>query len=222
MLNRLAGLSLLLGLLGPASAQDEPFAFRGYKLGITIDEFRRAPHPDKAQSWMAKTSPKVLCTGESIPKGRYEPFGLYLPESRKKAGVVRCTHVDWNTTLQEFNVTIGGYGQSAFQFFRNSPSEPYRLFSIVIRLPEKMFKEVADAYLDKLGKPEMDKVSEIQNRFGAKFENRNLIWSNAVSDLYLEQRSGQIDSTVVVFTLKSLADAADAAEKKTKGLKDQL
>ena len=221
MFKRLVGLGLLLSLLGPANAQDESHAFRGFKLGMTADEFRKIPHPDQSKSWLAKRKLKVFCTGDPVRKDRIiGPPEVMLTDAEQKAGIIKCTYADDH--LSSVDVTVDGIGSSRFEFFRPNDKEPYRLYSILVLLPERMFKEVSEAFTDKLGKPTGEATQEVQNNFGAKFENRMLVWKNSVSFVMLQQRSGRVDTTAVIYTHDALSTAAEMQAKQAKGLKDQL
>ena len=62
-----------------------------------------------------------------------------------------------------------------------------RVASIHVRFPESAFDRVSEALIEKFGQPKSDKTETIQNRGGAKFENRTLAWD----DVKVTQRAGK-------------------------------
>lgn len=87
-----------------------------------------------------------------------------------------------------------------------------QLSSIVVYFPEGGFGTVLSALKEKYGRPTEEKNDVVSNRAGAKFENHEVVWSNATSTITASgitatQRTGRVDLPVVSF------DSADILKK---------
>ena len=85
----------------------------------------------------------------------------------------------------------------SFNFFNDL------LSFINIKVEERYFSQIRDAFIEKYGKPTSEENSVIQNRAGASFDNSVLQWENSVSFIKLEKRSGQVDSSYISFRSKN-------------------
>jgi hypothetical protein len=95
-----------------------------------------------------------------------------------------------------------------------------KVASINVKFPERSFDQVAAALVEKYGKPRSDETNATQNRAGATFVNRELVWDG---EIRLQQRAGRIDESLFVMrTADSLAEfqrrSAGAAKSAAKDL----
>lgn len=99
-------------------------------------------------------------------------------------------------------------------FFRES-----RLGLIVCNLPNDHFREVAEAFEAKYGKPK-SKESVMQNRMGAKFTNTTLEWLRGDEILTVQQYGGDISTMIVSLGNRKFVTAPTPGPKTEKRAKD--
>ena len=78
-----------------------------------------------------------------------------------------------------------------------------RLVTITINFSEEAFPPISNALSDKFGKPVI-KESDVQNSFGAKFRQRELLWSTKNATLAVMRYAGDRKNSALIF-----ADKAD-------------
>lgn len=78
-----------------------------------------------------------------------------------------------------------------------------RLVSVYISVPEPRFRSLSVAMKERFGAPTQERDRPVQNRAGATFDNKVLVWRAAEGQLTLTQRAGKIDqSSVFLISLK--------------------
>ena len=148
---------------GPAANQAvaEPYDFKGTKLGITIDQFRKAPFPDTPSpdlGGLKKGPVRVFCNpGEDV-------LDLLRSGDEEVAGVTKCGfyrgYIDKKLGKIKLPPTheglqMGG-GQYAcrycdFDFIRDPADGVPKLFKITLLTHIKAMPDVLDALTEKFG-----------------------------------------------------------------------
>lgn len=80
------------------------------------------------------------------------------------------------------------------------------LGTISVQIAEQDFRQVAIALQTKYGDGQHTE-SLLQNRMGAQFKSLNIKWEMADQYINAEQRSGKIDRSSIIFSLKSAQEA---------------
>ena len=181
-------------LLTASISAAEPYSFRTYKLGMSIAEFRKLPHPDPEN--YKDYTPFVVCSGD--PKQAEIDFKLTASDREKKVGIIRCKYFTVDLPGQFFSepveagiitANIGTY--VTFQFLQTT--DTYRLFEIDIESTSDNFDHFASVYTERFGTPSRAN-RPVQNTLGATFEDSLLVWSNGESFIAIQQRWNQIDN----------------------------
>ena len=179
----LVGLSLVT-----RSAAAEPYAFRDIPLGITLEDFRKLPHPDKTPNAQAVCEPAKLkslagtvsCSFYVVPVNRPPPNSNLAPLP----------------TIPAIAPIVVGHTQAyvIFRFFADpNKGGAYCLFWVSVRTATERFSEFVQAYTEHFGKPTSVNNEPVQNKLGAKFDNHKVTWTNNESSIILEERSGNVD-----------------------------
>lgn len=181
------------------AAEDEPFSFRGIKLGITIDEFRRIPHPEMPNDKKAH----VRCSTD-IKKNEYDLF--HLDSDLKKAGVHQCGFFSSRSSSYHDRISVANIqyvAEPSFHFFAKN-NEPHRLFRIIIPVAVPYTNQLLDALRERYGEPQTSTDREVQNAFGASFQSRFRMWQNSVSEISVLERAPKLDGTTLMYLHTSL------------------
>lgn len=197
-------------ILLASAAQAEPYDLRGFKLGMTLDEFRAMPYPDPGKY----RNVSVRCSSDAgFDRNGGMSIQVYGPEA--KVGVIRCNFfrpsiVDTLANkgwVDETNLDVANVGvYQSFDFFRDAQGMP-RLFRISIRSNMQHRDQFLSAYTEKLGKPSRVVNDKVQNRMGASFDKITATWANKESSIALEQRTGKVDIMGITYLHHDLARA---------------
>lgn len=131
-------------------------------------------------------------------------FLARFPDSRceeKAAGKRSCM------TITDFSFG-GATGKGAAAVFVGES-----LMMMVVYLDEKDFTKIIDALSAKYGAASTDKTEAIQNRMGATFDNRNVIWSREGERIMAIQRAGSIERSAITLQIESASDQASKARE---------
>lgn len=195
-----------------------PFSLRGIELGITIDEFRRIPHPDRPDDGY-----RVFCTLDKENNRKNSLIGLYLMEGQIRLGHQRCNYFvrpkGWEMYMfgQVSIANITRVTMPSFEFYRGSPSEPYRLHRIALAIGADDMEQLVRALRERYGPPQADLVEAVQNRLGAKFDVRSLTWMRPNSTISVVQHQPKIGQVAVIFTHIGLLLQIESAREKNLG-----
>ena len=219
------GYAAILLVSNPALAQTtEPFDFKGVKLGISLDEFRKMPHPDaedKDAHYAAKDS-SVVCTGEKIAmSGGYskEPIEVTIYDpAEKAAGVVKCVWVNQSDDRMARGNTAGlsladsGYAiyDYSFSFIVDPNDGVLRFFRLVGKTNRNAFTNVISALTNKFGKPDLSQ-DEVQNGIGNKFTRTMALWKSTVFEIFVTDRSNELNKMTIIVSDKRLMAAYEKA-----------
>lgn len=186
----------------PGRKLTEDPAFRGIKLGITLDDFRKTPFPDSAKTPKAR----IICTGDKELKGS---SASNIPRSHEQAriGVIGCRYFEpnanWNWPWQEAFIMFGD-AASPFVTFYFSPSnfdEPYRLrlYEIALAPLALVHDRLVAALTAKYGEPSDFKTIQSSNRFGAAFTNELRVWDGPSASINVLKFANTTEYSSVLF-----------------------
>lgn len=193
--------------LGTATASDaqtgaEPFAMRGIRLGITMEQFRAAGivNDDPNSINLA-----TYCSDEQLP------LGLYIegaPSSDRELGVIACGwfsqrgDIAYSLPWNHFIDLGRGKGPPTFHFIDDGTG--YRLFRITVTANEEYYQGIRDALVRTYGEPARQ-TSDFQTRAGATFPSETLTWRNAASEIRLEERCQRVNLYCLTYLHNELA-----------------
>ncbi|MCP2132830.1 DUF4339 domain-containing protein [Bradyrhizobium ottawaense] len=205
------GLTLLAnGLLEKQARRDAqlrgpwPDAYdrRGYKLGMTITEFKQFPYPEKRPQLDAS----VRCSGEFVRTA----FGL-SPFFRRFArwedlGVIECGLFSLSSSgsdMYRSSLALGPdrFADTAFYFFSFEPRREPVLFFIEARGSQEHFAAIVDAFKERLGLPTKTKIRAVQNGFGNTFSDVEATYENSSSTIVLRPYDESIEQYSVTYSL---------------------
>jgi hypothetical protein len=207
---RIAMASIVALSVGSSRADVVPIEAKGVQLG-------------SSESELVAKLPETKCYGTGGQKSC-----LLWPKDRAKA---RCGDIVFMGKTEDIKANSDcrinaeielGFGPAAivksyrFEFLDGT------LGSITVNFNTVQFARVVIALTEKYGPPTSDKVGTIQNRAGAKFDNRVVIWERLDGRIEAEERSGTIDDAYVRMntpayrssTTKEFVDKAKDAAKK--------
>lgn len=84
------------------------------------------------------------------------------------------------------------YGGIAPEYFVAEFSDG-RLVRMSVRILSAQFDELAAAMIERFGKPNTDKSGKVQNRAGATFDSRDLVWARGDGALLAVKRGNDVD-----------------------------
>jgi|GEM_PF-2992854 len=188
-----------------ATGHAEPYALRGYKLGITMDEFKAMPHPEAANYPGEKIY--ILCSGDSGATA-----DLAVSGTNAQLGFIYCKHFLKKSTsigvsYQEVRLTFNTIGLSPKFVFTPAPdNSSSRLAYIFIDSDMRNWEKLYAAFRGEYGNP-ADVASEKIKTGGVIYDKLIAAWKNADSFLFLEQRTDdQLNLMTMDFTHKALGD----------------
>jgi len=202
----LSAACLLAAAATPAKA--EPFDLRGYRLGMTLEEFRAMPYPDAGKFPGLMT----LCTGDPVPPRTPGANTLKVTEAFTKAGIIRCMHFApraLGSIVENIEAAMNVAGVPTYPEFEFIPNGKdgmtMRLFRISFGTLMTNWDQVLNAYTTKFGKPQEIKNQVVQNSFGATFPKITATWANKESSITLEQRKRTLRGMKIVYLYDTLA-----------------
>jgi hypothetical protein len=192
-----------------------PFDFKGVPLEISLDDFRKLPHPDGG-------SEHVVCTGD--PDARSSSIDSY-DATEIKLGVVKCAWANkekWMVGDAGLSLANTKYAANfySFSFIADPKDGVKKLFRFEGTSNAAAAQDVIAAITTKFGKPKIVKGS-VQNRIGNRFEKTSAIWVNSKSSLSVEDRFTKVDDMEIVMIDNRLSDIVIAA-KNASGSKNPI
>jgi len=144
-----------------ANAADEPFELRGVRLGITLDEFRKAQYPSPDSEMVSP-----YCHTDPQAKRAADRDAQHLSDEERALGVLKCT---WYLKDGSRSVVfeIAGVTAKAYYYFVSpQPNEKPILYLIEVEGTNKETAIIYKALSGKYGEP-LDQVQEqVVNRSG--------------------------------------------------------
>lgn len=191
---------LAMVLASAAGGTPTVFDFKGVPLGISLEDFRRTPHPDG-------TTATVVCTGEKVPVTKNyssEPPSVAIYDGIEKSlGVVRCVWIDilgigeyhfnkgQTASLSLANSGYASYHYS-FSFIRDPRDGVMRLYEYSGSTNVAAFAATVKGLSDKWGAPSI-KMGTVQNKIGNSFDQEIATWSSSSGSIVVESRWSKID-----------------------------
>lgn len=185
----------------PGQLAPRLYDFKGVPLEISLEEFRRLPHPD------GKTA-RVVCTGDNVLEdGRPSLLsGLAVSSSEAALGIKKCAW--WGkaySTLPEEAISLKlpaegyGIGVYTFDFIPDPRDGKMRFYRFFGTSHSNANGEVVAALTEKFGPPK-SKIENSQNGFGARFESTESMWANPLSILTVKERWNTITKMAIMLT----------------------
>ena len=196
----------------PNSAAAEPYDFRGIRLGISLNEFRRTPYPDTGRPLDDESEgplkSHVVCTGDSTATS----YSLInTPGYEKDVGVLKCAFYKQDLlrpeTVLEFDLdgTRNFSSYNLFKFAHDANDEAMKLYQIILMFG--INDMILDSLSDKFGSPTLIEDDTVQNRMGATFPLKTYFWVNNTSSVVVQSPSG--DEMTILYSLTDLQDYVD-------------
>ncbi|RWG91425.1 hypothetical protein [Mesorhizobium sp.] len=186
---------------------------------MTLDQFRntRLPGEDDAQP---------VCSGdENLRDEAYESVRVQFKVPFGDVGGVTCmfaTNIKGDIFPAFLDFANTTTQSNYFYFYKPRSGGDYVLFCIEVGTAEvSKFEKISAAYVQKFGQPASVDVKDVQNGFGAVFQNVIVTFQNNSSVIRLTKFDGSLDKTTAFYWLKSIVreinsirDAADKTAKK--------
>lgn len=191
----------------PAATYD----FKGVPLEISLDDFRKRPHPDG-------TPARVVCTGDKTTKPHMMfPVEIH-DDTEKLLGITKCMWVGTEQGIYKdapriLALPADGYGVSpyTFSFVRDPVDGVTKLFSFSGRSRAIAMLPVLDALSKKFGDASVVKGT-VQNGIGNKFDQTTATWDNGAGTLIVQDRNGEIDDMIITMDSIRLKRHVDDAK----------
>lgn len=175
--------TLLLCAAGQSWAQDEPIGFKSVKLGASLADFRSAfPDFDCRQNNVCLFDRELHCL-------------------RKIAGPVEGAACATRNTWAGVNVL------QVFAWF-----EAGALRRVSVTFKPQDFEQIVAAATERWGRPKHESTEEIQNRMGARFENRFARWEQGGVGLAVRRYGSRVDAGSALII--STADVIEAQKRR--------
>lgn len=212
--------AILVILMTIAAMAQEPYSVKADKLGETLDEWRANNISSLTTPFTTEGCPGLIDQGNSI-KSDQKQFNKFLKEHRGQ--VMRCADLKKSLDKVCSNDTVTNYPGApvdpdvVFCFppsgdnltFANAPllSETswfYKghLYKLEMTLRNTFgLPDLMTALGEKFGKPASHQTTQLQNGFGAQFEQDVFNWNNGVSTVELSYVLKPDQSPTLKFTL---------------------
>ncbi|TIQ52207.1 hypothetical protein [Mesorhizobium sp.] len=137
-------------------------------------------------------------------------------------GVVKCQFFyKSNAGVMQASLFMGSFSPitNDFYFFRvKSKNDEPILFLISSPFASNAFDDVVKEFEEVFGPPSARSNSEVQNKIGNKFENTDVVYQNASSEILLSRYGENLDRSLLEYVLVEVYDRVEKLEKdKTKG-----
>ena len=193
-----------LGQIGPLladSAWPEAYSRRIYQLGITLSEFKNMKYPDAKQS----SGAYPVCSNDPGIKSNYRMYKTVVRGVWAQAGVIKCNYYQNDKFLGPSTTGLmldDIFSITEFYFLPKSAGGAPVLFLIITKGPSERFLSIVSLYKKAIGKPSIVQNKYVQNRIGANFSKKIIIYKNKVSTIQLSQYG----DTLHIFEIKHLLD----------------
>jgi hypothetical protein len=192
------------------------YDFKGARLGMTVEEWKRLPSPAKPENLTRFGLPPQMITPICQGDPGADKLILFRTSGEKAAGVVLCQYAyptsvgrsyqSWSTA----RVSIGQYtaDQVIYKFLDG------QLYEISITGHINLLTDIMDGLTAKFGDPTKVISDTTQNKMGATFPHTIKSWVNPVAMITVEAPWSRIDNLNVTYgTTEGMARivAADRA-----------
>jgi hypothetical protein len=154
-------LGVVVSLVAPAAAWNEPDGFRDLRWGVSESKVRAQP------TWR-------YCEDVDKPLARaLELRDLARGDAMRRLGERRCVH----------ELKIGEIPVVADFYFKG----PRGLRGVVVQFAPEQFEAMKRIFLERYGPPTSVTSSERQSRIGKTFKNESLTWKGSITSVSLEK-----------------------------------
>ena len=205
-------------ILTSTPSMADPHDLRGYRLGMTLEEFKAMPYPDPDRY----AGINVLCTGDQTPPKTYGTAELKVPGAMSSIGLIRCKHF----APQKLGVMVDNKEAplnvanvqtfTTFEFLPGKDNVP-RLVRIIVGSNMMYWDQLWSAYTTKYGPPTSVENSVVRNSLGATFPKITATWQAKESSITLEQRDGNVKTMKIEYLHMDLGRSLLDALKRTEG-----
>jgi len=228
-MNKLA-IAFAIACLATVAHAADPYTFRDYKLGMTLDEFKALPYPElneeiTKKSYGSELDPKTIrlvCSDQEN-----EPYGMKVYGHGLAPTGIRCMwrHSEYTSHLQGLSsgyknpaggawISVGAINSQEVEFdFGPDDAGVQRLYRIHTTGPNSRFDAELEAFTTKWGKPTSVTQEDLQNGMGNHFASGHVKWQNGVSTIELIQRVGDINTMSISYYHDTLFTQAAARAK---------
>jgi hypothetical protein len=183
----------------------EPYGLRGFRLGISLAEFKATVFPDQGV-WPGA---KPLCSidpGVNSPGVLSAADSIQMSDAEAKAGLVRCGFFyPSGTALAPAGLVVVSAKASVSFVFVPDASGTLRLASIKATTANSNYDAIKSALGQKYGRPKSLMRGFVQNAAGADFDEETARWSNGTSDIQLVQRDTSMEMMSIEYLHEGLA-----------------
>jgi hypothetical protein len=151
----------------------------------------------------------------AMARGRLSPIPIGSDD--RKAGLMRCKFSEEKVLGGSFVKLEYVDAEPVFEFFRPNEKEKYRLARVGIETWSQAFDRIVAAFRERFGQPTTEHASQVQNAFGAMFQNSRLEWRNGMSSILMQQRTNNIEKMMIAYSHLELSTAAAASLFQVKG-----
>lgn len=176
------------------------YDFKGITLGITLEEFRARPHPDKMEN------SRILCVRDKeVLSDLGKQFLFTLDEAEIALQANQCIWVTESIfikgRLEPSSLSLANSGYASykyhFTFIPDNADGKFRLYKIDAISNNAAFENVLNGISQKFGTP-LISHNEIQNRFGAKFDQITALWENKSSKIIIENLYNDVKTMKII------------------------
>lgn len=211
-------IAVALLVLGSTEAKAEPFDLRGFKLGMTLEEFRQVRHPDSSVMGGrpdVRQDQPICSDDESYRRSTFKRDWelLELSSSQFRAGIRTCNHFllqfgseDKVLLYRQWHLIVANVETEASYSFLSSPedSKTFRLMQITISTDNSNWTPLLRAFREKWGSPTTVEQGTVQNKLATAFPSERATWLNWESSIQLDQRESRVDRMQVLYTHTAL------------------
>jgi hypothetical protein len=213
--------ALLLAIPGASGATPAPapapqpaapllYDFKGVPLEISLEDFRRLPHPDPDIA--DRDAARVVCTGERVATTpgfpAQEPSNVMLFDPVEEAlGVKKCVWIDTSAnppnpmggSVEALGFASSGYGtyDYSFKFMPDPKDGVMRFYEFEGSSNRNATDDVIKALTAKFGDPTIT-ISKVQNQLGASFDQVTAVWANPAASITVQDRWTKVDDMVII------------------------
>lgn len=200
-----------LALAGSALAQQqEPFDFKGVRLGISVDEFRALPAPDG----VGRAGERVIvdCTGDEPESSAASCRWAVEPPPPRDAYSAYQQRALAQYGPQTAQIVIGiDPGTASFSFTRDTDGT-LRLSEILVGASSDMAPVVVAGLVERFGRAQQQTRGSVVTGLGMTVPQDQMTWRNRVSSIYLQTPAGSLDLMMVVYEHTRLRELARSRE----------
>lgn len=191
-----------------SDVREEPFDFRGIKLGITRSEFKLYKNPPVLPADTKAWSLVATCSNDPQSRKSDSPYYDKRPsqsdcwweyDSRRKGGEI------WRRYTRA-KIMVGSDGGDDYRFkFAAMPGDiDHKLYAIELNMPSKDWKQVVDAIAEKFGQPHLDRVSYTMDS-GADVVSDVFVWERKESSIRVVKNVALYNVSSISYSLKKYA-----------------